>query len=72
MWVNRDCAGRAEIPVMSAMITLSARATSAVGPLIHERSKSNNDFACSLIVLSDTIEDPPDFFQVWRLSVQPV
>ena len=42
------------------------------GHLLHERSKSNDDFACSFTVVSDNIERPPGFFQIWRLSAQPV
>src|SRR5260221_14061228 len=47
-------------------------APSAVGHLVHERSKSNDDFGCSLTVASDTIERLPDSFQIWRFSAQPV
>jgi hypothetical protein len=43
-----------------------------MGTFIRERSKSNDDFACSLTVVNDTIERLPDFFQIWRLSAQPV
>jgi hypothetical protein len=42
------------------------------GHLLNERSKSNDDFGCSLTVVSDKIEHPPDFFQIWRFSAQPV
>jgi hypothetical protein len=43
-----------------------------VGHLVHERSKSNDEFGCSLTVASDKIERLPDFFQIWRFSAQPV
>ena len=42
------------------------------GHLLHERSKSNDDFACSFTVVSHNIERPLGFFQIWRLSAQPV
>jgi hypothetical protein len=42
------------------------------GHLLDERSKSNDDFGCSLTVASDKIEHLLDFFQIWRLSAQPV
>src|SRR3979490_3144420 len=38
--------------------------------LVHERSSSNDDVACSLTVVSDIIERLPDYFQIWRLSTQ--
>ena len=40
--------------------------------IVQERSKSNNDFGCSLPFANDTIEHLPHFLQIWRLSSQPV
>jgi hypothetical protein len=34
------------------------------GQLIHERSKSNDNFACSLTIVNNTIERLPDLFQI--------
>src|SRR5260221_14091461 len=53
---------------------ISSRIRSCIrcGHLLNERSKSNDEFGCSLTVASDKIERLPDFFQIWRFSAQPV
>jgi len=59
----------------AATSELSAQGSGAppvVGHLVHERSKSNDDFGCSLTVESDTIERLADSFQIWLFGAQPV
>jgi hypothetical protein len=41
------------------------------GDFLHERSKSNDDLTCSLALVSDAIERPSHFFQIWRFGAQP-
>ncbi len=63
---------RRHIPPLAKVIRSRTGGAIRGGHLLHERSSSNDDVACSLTVVSDTIENLPDLFQIWRLSTQQV
>jgi hypothetical protein len=58
-------------PATSELSAQGSGAPSAVDHLVHERSKSIDEFGCSLTVAGDPIECQPDSFQIRRFSAQP-
>jgi hypothetical protein len=71
-WVNGRFAPKGGVaPATSELSAQGSGAPSAVDHLVHERSKSNDEFGCSLTVAGDPIERQPDSFQIRRFSAQP-